>query len=227
MYLSRRNLECHVAAKYNFDKLALKNIALTPEGTVSCDRHLLLIVPYPQVDLATVPTIKGIEHEPLKDGEMILLDSDDAVRAAAMAPKKPYRPELGLLHLRRVKNSVKIGSNDGQNVQIMSAKVGDGEYPKYREHIPDYTDAKTVEFSVELLFKALKTLNTASGKDATVKFSILDGSKLARFITSDGVTLYIAPYGEPKTDAETDSTATENDVPEHQPIETEAATNAA
>ncbi|MCK6500641.1 MAG: hypothetical protein L6Q38_14290, partial [Nitrospira sp.] len=83
MYLSQANLKCHVAASEN-GRWAFRSIALTDKGTVSTDGRLLLFVPYPKVE--DVPPIKGMDLKPLKEGETLLLDPEDAVRAAGMVP---------------------------------------------------------------------------------------------------------------------------------------------
>lgn len=195
MYLSAQNLKCHVAAREH-GRFPLHSIALTEHGTVSTDGRLLLFIPYPSVDPKDIPGVEGMKNTPMPKA-LILIDPEDAKRAADMAPKRPLCPAHALVHIEPESNPdgedrFTFGVTDGRRTQKMTARKVEGSFPDYPCVIPDYTTCHAVTFDIKMLARAIKTLEAASN-GTLVTIRLVKHDIGVGFSTDDGVGLIVMP----------------------------------
>lgn len=191
MLLSIANLKHHVAAAER-GRWALNAIALTEHGTVSSNGKTLLFIPYPAVNPKDVPVIEGIDAASLPATFPVLINVEDAVRAASIVPAKHINPVYRYIQADFRGGKVVFAGTDGASVQQVNATPNDGEYPNFVSVLPDYSRSKPITLDVGYLFKAIKTLKEASGEDI-VTLRLLDKDSAVNISTRDGLAMLVMP----------------------------------
>lgn len=194
MFLSSSNLKAHVAASMK-GRYALNTIALTQRGTLSSDGHALLLVPYPEIVPADAPMIPGV-NPTLPPDKPVLLDTNDAAKAAAMLGKRKRasNPFCELVQIEVRGEELVLGATDLAASQTMTVKQAEGEFPDVGRVIPDYADAKAVTLELDQLLRSLKALRAATKSD-TVTLRMIDDQQAIGVSCDDGVAMLVMPVG--------------------------------
>lgn len=200
MLLYPQHLKCFAGAGSGLDgRYALHSIALTNKGVISSDGHILLFMPYPDLDPTEAPLIEGIDALSPPPVEPFLLDPKDAADAAKMLDfklKDWQRNEWTTTIQAEIRgNELILVSTDLQTAKMTTINRKPGAFPDVSRVIPDYTNAQAVTLQTELLSRVAKLLSTAS-KHQHATLRLIDHETAIGFSTPDGIALLQMPYGD-------------------------------
>lgn len=198
MLLYPQHLKCFAGASID-GRYALNSLTLTSKGMVSSDGHILLFIPYPDLDPSEAPLIEGVDVTCPPPSEPFLIDPKEAADAAKMLDfklKDWQRNEWTNAIQAEIRgDELVLVSTDLQKAKMTTLQRKPGAFPDVSRVIPDYTNAQAVTFQTELLSRVAKLLAGASQhQHATLR--IIDHETAIGFSTADGVALLQMPFGD-------------------------------
>lgn len=198
MLLHLQHLKCFAGAVVDA-RYALHSIALTDKGVISSDGHILLFIPYPELDPAGAPLIEGVDVMCPPPIEPFLLDPKEAAEAAKGLDFKlkdwQRNPWTEAIQAEIRGDELVLVSTDLQSARMMTLQRKPGAFPDVSRVIPDYSEARAFTLEVNLLTRLVKQLTTASKHDH-VTLRVLDQETAVGFSTPDGVAMLQMPFGE-------------------------------
>lgn len=198
MLLYPQHLKCFAGATMDA-RYALHSIALTDKGAISSDGHILLYIPYPDLDPNGAPLIEGVDVACPPPVEPFLLDPKEAADAAKLLDYKLkdwQRSEWTSAIQAEIRgDELILVSTDLQSARRVTLQRKPGQFPDVHRVIPDYTEARAFTVEVNLLLRVAKQLQAATMHEyATLR--ILDQETAIGFSTPEGVALLQMPYGD-------------------------------
>lgn len=198
MLLYPQHLKCFAGAATDA-RFALHSLALTDKGVISSDGHILLYMPYPDLDSNDAPLIEGVDVLCPPPVEPFLLDPKEAADAAKMLDFKlkdwQRNPWTESIQAEIRGDQLVLVSTDLQSAKMLTLQRKPGQFPDVTKVIPDYSDAQAFTLQADLLLRVAKLL-TAASRHEYVTMRVIDHDTAIGYSTPDGAAILQMPFGD-------------------------------
>lgn len=198
MLLYPQHLKCFAGALMDA-RYALHSLALTDKGVISTDGHILLFMPYPDLDPEDAPLIEGLDVLCPPPDEPFLLDPKEAADAAKMLDFKlkdwQRQPWTEAIQAEIRGDQLVLVSTDLQSAKMFTLQRKQGAFPDVGRVIPDYSEAQKFTLQTDLLLRVAKLLG-AAGRDEHVTLRVIDQETAIGFSTPEGIAMLQMPFGD-------------------------------